>query len=170
MSHAFSKVLLQILNMFLLNRALFQVKNLLWGLMEILFTESLVLEHNFQAIRYVCFTHGCTCFTPFQRVKQMHGFLHLFFKRLVITLLCLWVQVGSYALLFQLDFFSQRIILYPRIKSFLNLHMFYPIWLYRLSIWLLRTLRSGKTGLGVRGGTSPKITFGPSKRPKYGLP
>ena len=53
MSHAFSKVLLQILNMFLLNRALFQVKNLLWGLMEIFFTESLVLEHNFQAIRYV---------------------------------------------------------------------------------------------------------------------
>ena len=73
-------------------------------------------------------------FTPFQRVKQMHDFLHLFFKRWAITLLCLWVQVGSYTLLFQLDFFLQRIILYPRIKSFLNLYMFYPIWVYRLSM------------------------------------
>ena len=51
-SHAFSKVLLQILDMFLLNRALFQVKNLSWGLIERLFTELLVLNHNFQATRY----------------------------------------------------------------------------------------------------------------------
>ena len=69
MSHAFSKVLLQVLNMFLLNRALFLVKNLLWGIMEILFTESLVLDHNFQEIRCVCFTHGRTCFYPISEGK-----------------------------------------------------------------------------------------------------
>ena len=46
-SHAFSKVLLLILNMYLFNWLLFHVKNLFGGLMERLFTEWLVLDHNF---------------------------------------------------------------------------------------------------------------------------
>ena len=52
MGDAFSKVSLLILNMFLLNRVLFQVKNLLWRLVERLLTESLVLIRNLRVIRY----------------------------------------------------------------------------------------------------------------------
>ena len=75
----------------------------------------------------ICFTQGCICFIPFERVKQTHGIFHLLLNRHAVILLCLCVQVGSKVLLFQKKVFLQMIILYPRIKGFLNLHMFYPI-------------------------------------------
>ena len=81
MSHAFSKVLLQILDMFLLNRALFQVKNLLWGLMEILFTESLVLDHNFQESDMCLFYPRLHMFYPISEGKTNAWFSPLIFLK-----------------------------------------------------------------------------------------
>ena len=80
----------------------------------------------------VRFTQGCVCFIPFQRVKQTHGIFHLLLNRQDVILLCLCVQVDSKVLLFQKKFFLQRITVYPIIKSFLNLRMLYPMWLYKL--------------------------------------
>ena len=88
---------------------------------------------------HVCFTQGYVCFIPFQSVKQTHGIFHLLLNKQAV-ILCLCVQVGSKVLPFQKKVFSARIILYPIIKSFLNLHMFHPIWLYFIFSSLVDTL------------------------------
>ena len=85
----FPKFLLLVLNMFWLTGILFQVKKLATGAYGSIIYRVVGLGPQFlrDEIR--------VCFTPFQRVKQTHGFLHLFLNRQFIILLFLWVQVGS---------------------------------------------------------------------------
>ena len=82
--------------MFWLTGILFQVKKLATGAYGSIIYRVVGLGPQFlrDEIR-VCFTHARVCFTPFQRVKQTHGFLNLFLNRQSIILLFLWVQVGS---------------------------------------------------------------------------
>ena len=94
--HAFSKVFIASFEYVLVNWDSISGKKLATGAYGRIIYRVVGLGPQFlrDEIR-VCFTHARVCFTPFQRVKQTHGFLNLFLNRQSIILLFLWVQVGS---------------------------------------------------------------------------
>ena len=125
----FLKFYLAILNMFLLNQVLFCIKNLLWGFMERLSTESLVLGHNFWVTRYALFYPRLCMFYPISEGKTNAWFSSLIFKQVSYYIIMFMHAGRQLGFAFLAEVFFQKIILYPRIKSFLNLHLLYPIWL-----------------------------------------